>query len=228
MKNLHDHAFIFDIDGTLIDLRQIWEQTYNFIYQKKHGFTLTDAEMKSMFGPPEQECHDNILKGRGIYTPAQSAELVQGTENVMLLTLAQTDVKKHIIPNVISCLKELQRHKAALAIATGNLESIAYGILRHSCLQEYFPVVSFSSPQTPERYQIVAKAKHELEQLHGTSFDSWKTYVIGDSPSDIRAASQLGLHSIAVPTGHYSRDELRRENPTRLLSTLADLVQKIL
>lgn len=224
---LTNRAFIFDLDGTLIDLRQIWEQAYNFLYQKNHGFTLTDAEMKSMFGPPELECHENILKGRGIYAPAQAEELVQKTEDIMLLTLAQTDVRKHIIPNVISCLAELQRNKAALAVATGNIESIAKGILTHSGLQDYFPVVAFSSAQTPERYQIVAKAKLELERLHKTSFDPWKTYVIGDSPSDILAASRLGLRSVAVPTGHYTHDELRKENPDLLLSNLTELVQKI-
>lgn len=224
---LKNNAFIFDLDGTLIDLRQIWEQTYNFLYQKKHGFTLIDAEMKSMFGPPELECHENILKGREIYTPAQAEELVQKTEDTMLLTLAQTDVKKHIIPNAISCLAELQRSRAALAIATRNLESIAYGILRHSGLQDYFPVVSFSSPQTPERYQIVAKAKLELERLHRTSFNPEKTYVVGDSPSDIQAARRLGLVSVGVATRHYTLQELEKEKPNILLSNLTELVQKI-
>lgn len=227
MKNPNDRAFIFDLDGTLVDLRQIWEQAYNFLYQKKHDFTLTEAEMKSMFGPPELQCHTTILQGRDLYTEERATELVRGTEDIMLLTLAQTDVQRHIIPGALPCLLELQRNKAALACATGNIESIAYGILRHSGLQDYFPVVSFSSPQMPERYQIVAKAKLELEQMHKTSFDPWKTYVIGDSPSDIQAAQRLGLQSVAVPTGYYTHDELRKENPDILLSNLAELLQKI-
>lgn len=227
MRNLKDHAFIFDIDGTLIDLRQIWEQTYNFLYQKKHGFTLTEAEMKSMFGPPELKCHENILKGRDLYTAERADELVRETEYTLLLTLARTDVSRHILPGVIPCLLELRQSRAALACATGNIESIAKAMLTHSGLQDYFPVVCHSSSEHSERYQIVTKAKLELEKLHGTSFDPWKTYIIGDSPADVRAAHQLGFQSIAVPTGHYTRDELRRENPTRLLSTLADLVQRI-
>lgn len=227
MRNLNDHAFIFDIDGTLIDLRQIWEQTYNFLYQKKHGFTLTEAEMKSMFGPPELECHTNILQGRKLYTPERAQVLVDETEKVMRLTLARTDVPRYILPGVIPCLLELRRQKAAVACATGNIESVAKAILTYSGLQEYFPVVAYSSTEHSERHQIVAQAKSELEKLQGTSFSSSKTYVIGDSLSDVRAANQLGFHSIAVPTGHYTRDELQRENPTRLLSTLADLVQRI-
>ncbi len=224
----NSYAFIFDLDGTLIDLRQIWEQTYNFLYQKKHSFTLTGAEMKSMFGPPELECHQNILKGRDLYTAERAEELVQETEYTMLLTLARTDVSSHILPGVIPCLLELRRQKAAVACATGNIESVAKSILAHSGLQEYFPVVAYSSPQHSERYQIVAKAKHELEQLHGTSFDPWKTYVLGDSPSDVQAARKLGLPSVAVATGHYTLNELRKENPNILLSNLAELVQKIL
>ncbi len=230
MKNttdLRDHAFIFDIDGTLVDLRQIWEQAYNHLYWKHHGFTLTEAEMKSMFGPPELQCHENILKGRNLYTEERAQELVRTTEDTMLLTLARTDVPRRIIPGAIPCLLELQSRQAALACATGNIESIAKSILAHSGLRDYFPVVSFSSPQTPERYQIVAQAKSGLEQLHHTSFDNPKTYVVGDSPSDIRAAKKLGLVSVGVATGHYSREELDNEKPALLISHLGELINRI-
>jgi len=227
MNNYNNNAFIFDLDGTLVDLRQIWEQAYAYLYQKKYGFTLTEAEMKSMFGPPELECHTNILQGRGLYTVERAQELVRSTESTMLLTLARTDLPRHIIPGAIPCLLELQRSHAALAVATGNIESIARGIVGHSGLREYFPVISFSSPQTAERYQIVAEAKLELEQLHQTSFEPWKTYVVGDSPSDIQAAQRLGLISVGVATGHYNRQELAQEKPDLLLENLTELAGKI-
>ncbi len=224
---LKDKAFIFDIDGTLIDLRLIWEQAYNHLYWKHHGFTLTEAEMKSMFGPPELQCHTNILRGRDLYTEERAQDLVQKTEDTMLLTLARTDVPRQIIPGAISCLLELHQAQAAVACATGNIESIAKSILAHSGLRDYFPVVSFSSPQTPERYQIVAQAKSALERLHGTSFDNPNTYVVGDSPSDINAAKKLGLVSVGVATGHYTMDELGKEKPDILVSQLRELIETI-
>ena len=99
--------------------------------------------------------------------------------------------------------------------------------MAHSGLQDYFPVVSFSSPDTQERYQIVEKAKQGLEEKFGTPFALTATYVIGDTPSDIKAAKKLGFVSVGVATGNYSLQELAQHNPDLLLRNLAELVRKI-
>ncbi len=62
----------------------------------------------------------------------------------------------------------------------------------------------------------MAKALRELSPRDSQEL----TYVIGDSPSDIQAAKELGLYSIAVATGHYRLEELARENPDQLVPNL--------
>ncbi len=222
-RKLHNHAFIFDLDGTLVDLRQIWEQTYTHLYQQQYGFTLTPDEMKSMFGPPELQCHTNILQGRGLYWEQRAQELVGETEKVMLLTLARTDTPRHIIPGAIPCLLELQRERAALAVATGNIESIARGILRHSGLQEYFPVVSFSCAQTPKRYQIVEQSLSRMEDFWRVTYDRSIVYVVGDTPSDVAAALEVGAVPVAVTTGSYTEESLRAAGASIVLPDLRGL-----
>ncbi|MDO8656872.1 MAG: HAD hydrolase-like protein, partial [Nanoarchaeota archaeon] len=94
-------------------------------------------------------------------------------------------------------------------------------------LQDYFPVVSFSSPDNIHRHQIVAKAKQDLEKKHGNLFNPHNTYVVGDTPSDIRAARTLGLVSVGVATGHYTLHELEQEKPDILLPDLYQLREKV-
>ncbi len=223
----NNNAFIFDIDGTLVRLHPIWEKTYNSLYQDRYGFTLTEAEMKSMFGPPELECHTNILKGRGMYNWVQAHALVSETEKTMLATLASTNVRNYTIPGARECLQELHQTRAALACATGNIESIAKKILARAELQDYFPVVSYSTVETVSRTQIVERAKKELEQHYQREFEPTHTYVIGDTPMDVRAARELGYKAIAVATGNYWARDLALCEPDKLILDLRSLLHEI-
>ena len=50
---MNNRAFIFDIDGTLVNLRTMWKQTYTFLYQREHNYTLSEAEIKNIFCSPQ-------------------------------------------------------------------------------------------------------------------------------------------------------------------------------
>ena len=220
--NLREYTFIFDIDGTLVDMRNIWENAYQELYQQQQNFSLTKEELKSLFGPPELEGHSNILQGRNIYTLEQAQGLTEGTERMMMKILEKTDLIPYRLPAVPNCLMELQRLEATLACATGNLESIARGILQQAGLKEYFPIVACAQQTTKDRSDIIQQALAGLQQQGHSSLPE-KTYVIGDTPSDIQAAKKLGLRSVAVATGQYSREELMQERPKLALSNLLGL-----
>ena len=217
-------AFIFDIDGTLVSLQHIWKQLFHSLYHDECGFELTDTELKSKFGPPEMEGHSAILQGRGLYSLEKVLTLMQKTQERMLGILSQTDLTSYLLPSVVECLAFIQKAEAGCACATGNMKPIANSILRGAGLESYFPVLSCSTPTTQHRYEIVAKAKRELEEGRGQIFESHRTYVIGDTPSDIKAAQALGLNSVAVATGNYSLDELCVYHPTILISGLDRLL----
>ncbi|MBI2668267.1 HAD family hydrolase [Candidatus Woesearchaeota archaeon] len=214
---LNKSCFFFDIDGTLIDFRQTWEQTYNSLYQEHHGFTLNAPEMKSMFGPPEAEGHEKILRGRGLYTEEGVQQLVAATETAMLSTLGQTKIEP--LPGVINTLNELQRQHATLACYTGNQESIAKDLLKASSLDSYFEVLAWSDAKTTSRHQVLQQAVDKLA-ARGKVFEPRNCYGIGDSPSDITTAHAFGFTAVAVATGPYKRGELERCNPHYILNNM--------
>lgn len=216
---MNDYAFIFDIDGTLVNLRPIWERTYHELYQRKYGFSLTEQEMKNMFGPPELEGHSNVLKGRKIYTTERAEELVTATERVLVETLGLMDVQQKVLPGVIDTLQYCREQQYGLACATGNIESIALAILQQAGLRPFFSAVAYSTPELSSRQLIVQKAREELRQ-QGYECLSQNTYVVGDTPSDIKAARALSLPVIAVATGNYSVEELAAQQPDFLLVDL--------
>src|SRR3989338_7244705 len=143
-----ERCFLFDIDGTLVNLRAIWEEMYTKLYEQTQGFKLTDAELKSMFGLPELEGHAQILQGRGAYTPGRAQELVDGTEKKMVSLLATKNISDAVLQGVIGCLEYVVSLGSAVGVVTGNIPPIAESILRCARLRQYFEVVGCSLPDT--------------------------------------------------------------------------------
>ena len=105
-------------------------------------------------------------------------------------------------------------------MVTGNFERIGWRKLERGGIREFFDFGSFSD-QHEKREEIFRHGIELARQLRGP-----KTSVcfIGDTPSDIRAAAQLGMPIVAVATGIYSQEELAREAPTLCIQTCAELI----
>ena len=50
---------------------------------------------------------------------------------------------------------------------------------------------------------------------------------MGDSPSDIIAGHENGVETLAVGTGEYSVDELRKFNPKHVFEDLSDTAEVV-
>ena len=213
---------IFDIDGTLVDIRQLWEQAYQTLYQEWFNLTLSTAEIKSLFGVAELSGHSRLLEQHNIYTPQRAHTLVDAVEETMLGVLLKQDLTTKILPGVLDSLEFFKEKNVGLACSTGNIGTIAQRILQQAKLDSYFPVVSCSSLDVQDKAPIVYQALLGLKE-RGYTAPAAETLVIGDSPSDTKAAKQLGCIAIAVATGHYSSQELAREEPDYLLPNLTTL-----
>ncbi len=212
-------CFLFDIDGTLVNLRLIWEEMYLSLYKDVAGVELTNAELLSKFGPPEYEGHRVILQGRGIDSVETVEALVRESEKRMIQRLGGPDISSYVIPYVRECLDALNDGTNSVGIVTGNMKLIAEAILQGAGLRKYFSVVGCSDEQTTARAQIVDNAVSAFNEK-GKIFLARNIHVIGDTPLDVRAAKERGYVSVAVATGHYSFKELRKVNPDVLLRDL--------
>ncbi len=212
-------CFLFDIDGTLVNLRSIWEEMYMSLYEDVAGVHLTPVELLSKFGPPEYDGHRAILHGRGVYSVQTVEALVAESERRMIQRLGKPDISNYVIPYVRECLAALDDGLNSMGIVTGNMKPIAEAILEGAGLRKYFTIVGCSDENTTKRAEIVQKAVSAFNWL-GKSFSGREVYVIGDTPLDVRAAKECGYVSVAVATGHYSFEELRKERPDMLLKDL--------
>ena len=202
-------AYLFDIDGTLIEctdathyfafcetLKTLSGRDVNLDGVVAHGNTdvgiLRDA--LKLANVPEEWRHrlPEALASMGSFVEARKAELCAT-----------------VLPHVRDVLEHLRRRGAKLGVATGNLEQIGKLKLQHAGLLDYFDFAGWSD-EYEYRADVFRAAVKKARDLYGHEAT---LCVLGDTPTDITAAHDVGLPVIAVATGIFSVERLIEEKP---------------
>ena len=117
-------------------------------------------------------------------------------------------------------LKRLAAAGKLLAVATGNLEAIAWKKLEACGLRPFFAFGSFSDHRE-QRADVVRWGVDEARRRLGQQAS---VYVVGDTPADIQAARAAGVPAIAVATGIFSLEELKSHGPDLCVSCCTELL----
>lgn len=121
-----------------------------------------------------------------------------------------------IFPGMKEALLKLSE-KSKIAIITGNSQITVQRFLSGHQLEGVVDLIS----GIEEPGGRADKIRMMLDKLQGTPELS---YMIGDAVSDIQAAREAGVKSIAVGWGHQSKARLIAEQPDRLAETPEDLL----
>lgn len=215
-------AYLFDIDGTLLNTRDAI-----------HYFAFRNA-LKNIFGfeatidgvPVHGNTDIGILRAvcrlRGITDADFERHLPQIIEMMSdEVSARKNEVQADICPSVRELLAELQQRGKLIGVVTGNFERIGWTKLEATGLRQYFAFGSFSD-RTEFRADIFRNGLAEVRRRLGPKA---RTIVVGDTPSDIRAAKQVGVPIISVATGIYPQAELQALGPDVCLSCCTELLQ---
>ena len=214
-------AYLFDIDGTLLRepnrvhylafvqcLQETMGRPISLEGVTVHGST-DPAILRAAFAAADVS-EDEWLHRE----PAILARLNQ-------IVLSQRDkIAIRVMPGVQQTLEHLQSHGSALGVATGNLEEIGWLKVELAGLRNYFTFGGFSD-RFPLRADMIA---HAAEAARAVAGNAASICIVGDTPSDITAASANGLPTIAVATGIYTVDQLAAHHPAFCVPTLQHLL----
>jgi HAD superfamily hydrolase (TIGR01509 family) len=212
-------AFLFDLDGTLVDsvynhvrawhlaLREEGIELSVWRIHRKIGMSggLFTAQLQREIGRPISEAVRDRLRDR-------HAELFREIS---------TDVPP--LPGAVALLKELTRLALPWAIATSgrmvtaelNLRSLEVDMASATVITR--DMVRHAKPD-PDLFVEAAR------KLGTTTRGS---YVIGDSIWDMIAAARCGALGIGLLSGGYGRDELERAGALRVYDDPADLLDHL-
>lgn len=199
---------IFDFDGVMADTRQFMvDATREICAQLGYPCTPTPADQEAL----EVMSWESLARQVGL----PEHLIPEYTRRILAVFNDYPQPMPAVggIGKVIAQLARIYR----LGLVTGNGAGVVRKYLAHYGLEEYFEVV-FTLEDPGSRVEKIQRILSTLG--NGTG----QAYMVGDAVSDIHAARQAGISSVAVAWGHQSLAKLRRANPDLIAEKPADLL----
>src|SRR5436305_2502245 len=214
-------AYLFDIDGTLLNSRD-----------PVHYFAFQNA-LKSIFGIEAKidgiPVHGNTDTGilRAVLRRAGIADAQINVRLPQMIAQMCAEVERNreqMCPELCASMYELVSGLHAqgklLGAAYGNLEPIGWLKIEKAGLRKLFSFGVFAYPLEFRR-DIFMHGINIVRQRLGKQA---QVYVVGDTPSDIEAAKAVDVPIIAVATGIYKFDELQVLQPDACFPCATDML----
>lgn len=194
------------------------------------------------------EYHRAVFEVTGIKKPGRPQKIDGSTDMAIILDiLEKSDIKKEeaerIFPRVLRELEKIttprdfiQKTRSMIVGASETLFSLSKDTVqtyatgnspkRARAKTEAFGLDLFLDEEiggfgswTSEREAFIEKAIDLSEKKHGLAE---RVIVIGDTPSDINAAREVGVEAVLVAGGVFSLEDLRKLNPDLLVGDLSE------
>lgn len=211
---------IFDLDGTLVDTAPDLLASLNHVLVAEGIRPVVFEEMTYLVG---QGARDMIVRAHALR--GADLDLVRLPALLDMLVehyLAEMPGLSQPYPGVIKAMDRLKKSGFALAICTNKLERLAVPLVEKLGLSSYFDVITGGDTFSVRK----PDAGHILSTIEKAGGDPARAVMIGDSVNDIKAASNAGIASIAVPFG-YSDVPVESLSPTHIIAHFDELTPEL-
>jgi HAD superfamily hydrolase (TIGR01549 family) len=208
-------AFLFDLDGTLIDS----------VYQ--HVLAWSEALQEVGLSLSVWKLHRRIGMSGGLFVNALARELGDRLDPDMLERLPDLHAEAYIrhydtvtpLPGAKELLATLTEHGVPWAIATSGVE-------RYAGLARALLEIPDDTPMVTRDQVRYAKPDPDLflTAARRIGVDIRNSFVVGDSVWDLLAAQRARALGIGVLSGGYGREELLNSGAFRVYEDPADLL----
>ena len=211
----HTPAFLFDLDGTLIDS----------VYQ--HVLAWHEALEEVGFSLGVWRIHRRIGMSGGLLVQALSREIGQRLTPEQAEALQERHAAAFAryapaikpLPGARELLQQLSRAKVPYAIATSGRREGAQRALERLGVTAEIPVITRQEVQRAKPDPDLFLAAAERLNVPIT-----RAMVVGDSVWDLLAARRAGCLGIGLLSGGYGKDELEQVGAYRVYQDPADLL----
>ena len=214
-------AYLFDIDGTLLNLRDATH--YHAFHAAVHNVFGVDSNIDGLavHGSTDIAILRAVLRREGLRDSDFEPRLREAVAAMCNDVRAKaSDLRPQVCPSIPTLLERLRACGKLLGVASGNLETIGWLKLEAAGLRPWFAFGCFSD-QREEREEIFRQGRAEVRRRLGPEATAC---VVGDTPSDIRAARAAGMSVIAVATGTFTLAQLHELQPDACVSCCTDLL----
>lgn len=214
-------AYLFDIDGTLLNSRDA-VQYFAFRTAIREELGLESSiDNVPVQGNTDPGILRAVLRQQGLPEEEITAALPNIVERMCAeVERNRAELKPEICPSIRELISRLRKAGKLLGIASGNLGPIGRMKLEAAGLAQEFSFGAFSHP-CERRSEIFQDGIRQARALAGGRA---KVYIVGDTPSDIDAARQVEAPVIVFATGVFTFDQLMGSRPDACFACAADLL----
>ena len=216
---------LFDIDGTLIRSGGAGEKAFGRVCATE--FQVSNGVAKLGFaGRTDPSIVRQFFLQHGI--PPSDDNFQRFFDSYVLwldYMLGQTPGS--VLPGVHALIDDLGRlaQPPMIGLLTGNIRLGAQIKLTHYRLWDHFVTGGFGDDHE-DRNQIAVVARERGCSLLRKNLRGEEILVIGDTPRDIECGEAIEARILAVATGKYSLDELKKHGPTWAVTSLDQVTAK--
>ena len=221
-------AFVSDLDGTLLDIRDRSVQAHVHAFQKI-GYDVTTDQVRLYFYH-SFDVKELLTQFNIVLEEVEFSKYIQAFREAFFSNWQFSQV----IPGVFKALDFLQDHAGYMRLITSRhaVESTNREV-RHFGLDKFFDSIFTLGdlakkenqrkiplfPYLPQRRRLLRLALQGIEP-------NGSVWVLGDAPGELEAAKSLGFTTIGVLTGHGTKDSLT-PFADYILDSAAEIVQLI-
>jgi phosphoglycolate phosphatase len=211
---------LFDVDGTLIDTGGAGARSWRHAFQTLYGIAA-DIGSHTSAGETDpvvaRKTFEAVLGRR----PAEE-ELARLFAAYLLRLSEEVRISPgyRVLDGVEPLLLKLSQAGTMLGIVSGAMEGAARVKLSRADLNRFFVFGGYGS-DSDDRAKLTRAAVEKAETLHGRDIPADHVFVVGDTPLDVEAARAVGAVAVAVASGKFSEEELRRSGADHVLPSLA-------
>lgn len=210
-------GFIFDIDGTLTSTNRLIFDTFNYVAEKYLGRKYTDEEIIGFFGPTEDVILKELMKEN--YESARKDYYDYYRSNHKRLA--------DIYPGIKDILVQIKNAGKPLGIFTGKGRESSIISLKAIGVYDLFDLIVTGDDVKEHK----PSAEGILKFVNHFNLKPQEVLMIGDAPSDIKAARKAGVKVASVLWDSYAKEQvLQMESDFNIhtVSELKELVEKSL
>ncbi len=205
-------AFIFDMDGVLVDTQKLHSQATLAALQE-FGVASSMAEVGSYAGTKRGTAFQGIAEKRGIALPIE--KLCERKEKLFSESVEQADLKP--IDGIVELLQGLQRAQVATAIASSSSDEFIRYIVDRLQIRTYFS--RFLSGQNlpeskpnPAIYRLAAEALSAAPET---------CVVLEDAALGVKAAKAAGMYCIGYRNLNSGNQDLSQAD--RIVNSIREI-----
>jgi pyrophosphatase PpaX len=205
-------AVCFDIDGTLADTLPVVYSAFQHVTQQFLGRTYGEEEIARLFGPSEEGIIRRLLPSN------------QWDDGIKAFHVAYEKAhasRKTPYEGIDAALVLLKKKGVRLAVVTGKGAFSANLSLEKLGLMRYFDLIEYGSVSRGIKVSALKRL------LRNWGLNPSELAYLGDSPSDMRDAKNVGVIALGAGWGNGVNLNQLKQDATKAFPTVSSFIEWI-